>query len=350
MKKYVASFLGLILVFSLLTSCGKAEQTPKERVAEAVEQSQDYKTLKQNFEMSMNLEMDNPTNDPELDMFLAMLQNVMLSGEIQLDQENMNFSGTAKVDLQGMVYETELYFTPEKYIVKVPIIGQYMTIYDLTEDNEQAEEINNYLGNTDEFKALAKEMNDKMLDLFSDDVIVALDDTTVTLPNGDMTVTPIEIKLNDAQVKDLIKEVFLMMFDNEQMRTTLINQMKMQSEMIGEELTEEEIEADFAETRASIEESMNMLDDLVVFDAFNIVYYLDDNNNALRSEIDIDVTVKENVEFEIPTDVKFGFNITTDIWDINEAIDITFPVLTDENSFSMEDMFTEDMITEDMQY
>ncbi len=338
MKKTIFTISSIILIVAMLGGCSE-KLTPREKLDASMTNTINMATVKQNFDMTMSIEADEESISPEILMFLGMLKNIHITGDFQLDNNEILMGGNLTVDLQGISYNTELYLSKEKYIVKIPMFNKYLLLYDYTEENASD---NPLFQDYDKMKELSQNIYSKILNQLDDESIKELKEISIDLPSGSVKATPIEMSFTDAQMKELLKTTFTDLLEDPDFKQYIQNSMEAQNQMLGEGLQEEVTVDNFDESLDMLKESLDTIDEILSFDTVEVTYYLDKDNYIVKSDFNLLVTVIGDEETGMP---QFTITLTgTDsYWDINKPIEITMPELTDENSMTLEDMVTNTM-------
>ncbi|MCT4593985.1 MAG: hypothetical protein N4A57_06945 [Anaeromicrobium sp.] len=327
-KKTIALLVALLIVVSLV---GCKKETPKERLEKAFENSMNLKTATQEFDMSANISVpeEEINKNPMIGMFVGMINQAKLKGKFEIDQESFNMAGKINAAVSGMSYEMEIYYSPEKYVVKLPMQEKYMVLYEGKDENLNE--------NKEEMKKLSKTMSKSLLELIKDENIQIQEDKKLDINGKEVSVTPIVISFNDKEFKEVIKSILPKLYDNPMFMKYTIENAKRQSILLGEEKSEEEIKKELEQGKEEINKGLNELDNVITIKKVNLVYFLNKNNDVVSSQVDINVNLKADGETQRP-DMYLGINANSKIYNINQEISIQIPEITEENSMKMEDM------------
>ncbi|MTI67685.1 MAG: hypothetical protein FH753_13950 [Firmicutes bacterium] len=322
-KKIISVGVLILLLMSMLSGCGN--ESPKEILEKNMEESIKVKSAKQDFEMVLNFEMEN--TDPSMMPFIQMLNNIKLKGEFETDSEKMATVGEMEIDLGGMLYKAKMYITPEKSVMKMPMIPKYILINGET-NNEQK------LNDKEEIIKLSKKLFKVIMDFIDDEKLQKKDNVTLTTENGDIKVTEISMKFKDEDIKALMKEIVPMLLENDSFKKSMYPSIKQQLITEGIEPTEEEIEKKLEEIKDEFNNNFDELDELVTFEKLNLTYSIDKDYHTRKVDFDI----KYNINDKSGQAMSLSLKGISNTWNINEPVDIKFPDLNEENSIKIEDL------------
>ncbi|PAB56828.1 hypothetical protein [Anaeromicrobium sediminis] len=328
-KRIISLLVAILMIMSLTVGCKKED--PKDRLEKAFENSMNLKTATQELDMSFNIGVpeEEINKNPMIGMFVGMINQAKLKGNFQIDQESFNMAGKVNVALSGMSYEMEIYYSPEKYVVKLPMQEKYMVLYE-----GNGESLNE---NKEDMKKLSGEMSKSILGLIKDENIKVLEDEKLDINGKEVSATPIEITFNDEEFKEVIKSILPKLYDNPMFMKYTIENAKRQSILLGEEKSEAEIKEELQKAREELSKGIEELDKVLTIEKVKMVYFLDKNNEIVSSEMDININLKADEETQRPS-MSLGVKGNSKIYNINEEINIEMPEITEENSMKMEEM------------
>ena len=326
-KKFIALFLSVILVFSL-AGCGKKD--PIDRLKDSFDKSVAMQSASQEFDM--NLSVDVSESSPELDMVMALLSDVKLTGKMDMDNKKMALSGSITADLGGMAYTMEIY-RDEEFFIKVPIFPQYLIL----NDSQEAQDI----FDADFVMDIAKESNKIMSAYLNASNTKAGPEIDYEKNGEKLKLTPIEFKLTEEESKALFTEVLDAVYKNPEFLKQMEDNFYKEMEGLEGEMSPEELEEIFAESMGMVQN----MSKVIRVSKMDSIYYLDAKNNVRKSyidmvmEVDMAAMLPEEMpeEVNIPT-ITIKVKGNTDIYNINNVKDMYFPELTDENSIKMDQM------------
>lgn len=326
-KKIIAVLLSFLLVFTL-AGCGKKD--PVDRLKETFDKSVKMESATQEFDMILSMDMSE--SDPELDMIMAFLSDVKLTGKMDVDNKKMALSGSITADLGGMAYTMEMY-RDEDFYIKVPILPQYLIL----EDAEAAQN----LFDSDFVMEITKESNKIMSSYLNKNNVKAMEDIDYEKNGEKIKLTPIEFKLSEEESKAMFTEVLDTVYSNPKFLQQMEDNFKKEMEAFGDEMSQEELDEIFAESL----EMMQNMSKIILVPQMDSVYYLDAKNNIRKT--DIDMIMEFNMAAMLPEEMTEDVDLpllsvkikgTTDIYNINNVKDMYFPELTEENSIKMDQM------------
>lgn len=332
-RKIISLLLIIVLSIGILSACGPKE--PKEILKKATEESADMKTGTQSFEMGIKLDIPMENEDPFASMILNAINNGKISGTFASDTNEMKTFGDFTLDLDGISYKCELYFSPEKSAIKVPMVDKYILLDDEEMKNMSDED------QVKEMQKLSIDMVNSILDELEDDSLSKKEDVVLNTPEGDVKVTEITMDISDEKIKTIIKDIVPTLFENPAMREMMVPSIKQQLELEGKEATDEAVQAELDNSLKEFNEGFTEIEDILTFNEVKIVYGVDDDYNIRSSKIKLDYKVQDK-----ETGEELGIVIDAEgkVWGINEPIEIEEPELTEENSIKMEELMNQFMM------
>lgn len=329
MKKRSIIFLSLILALVMFLSVGCGAKSPKEILEEAVINSAKITTSQQKIELDLSLDIENP--DPMMAGYLQMLQDVSLEIDIKSDTESMMSEGKFTVDLNGMAYTVDVYVTPEHVALRIPITPQYV-VQEIEEDMEMDED------DKKEMLDFVAEISKTMLDNIEDDKIINNGKKDIATPQGDLKVTEIAVEMSDAEIKEIMEQVVDIMFENSWMREYMVQGVKTALESEDEVITDESIEAKLAEIKSEIDIAFDEMNEVLQINGLNMTYFIDSKNNLRKTDFEFTVAIEDE---ETEQNITVEFKGTTDVWNINEDLEMDIPEINEDNSISMEELINQ---------
>ncbi len=327
-RNRILIFLLALVVVVAAVGCGP-KLTPKQRLEEAFTKSKDITSSEADFNMNFKLDLGEQP-DSMLGMILGMLEDVQMKGNTKtLLQDNgtplMSFAGSATT--AGVTYDAELFMNEKQMALKIPMLPQYL-VQELPET--QAMDKEQSMAMVDEvYKVVLGQIDEDKL-VLTEGVEMVVGETTV---KGDK----IAFSMTDAEAKDFTKKMMDALFNNETFVNMSIDQQKAQMEAMGYTVTDEELRAEFEESKKMFDENWNEAVGSLNITKMDMSYLLDKDNQAIGATVDMDMAITDEqagLEMKVHMDLE---SVNTMINQL-KAEDIAFPELNEENSMPMEQL------------
>lgn len=325
LKKLLSFTLLIVLAFSVMTGCN--EQSPKDKLEESIKKFSDAKSLTEEIDITLKLNIPKEEMDknPMMAVLVESINKAKVNGKFNVNQENTMVSGNIKVTMDGLGYDMQLYYSPQKYIIKVPMQEKYIVVYENEEEIHKNEAI-----------ALGKQLNKEFLEIIKDNNIKELIKEKITINNREVTAIPLSVSFTDEELKNIINELIPKLLENEMFSKYAKENMKKSNEIRGIKQTDKEIEDEIKSNKETIEKSLEEAFKIIDINKMNVKYYLLDKI-IVGSDMIISVNVKEDVKIQRP-EISMEIDMKTKFYNINEKLDVTMPETTQENSIRLEDL------------
>jgi len=328
-RKMLAGLLVLVLIMTAFSGCSKKE-TAKEVLEKSIDRSMEIKTSKQNFNMDMSYDMglseEEMAEDPMASGLIEMIDSMNISGEFTSDVESGLTAGNMLLDMKGMQFKVEIYVSDAgNIVVKMPMSDKYITVNSMTETPSEEE--------MEEMKQFSKEIAASLIGSFSEENM-SMESKNVELADGEYDLKEITVTLSDAEAKAMIKKLIPEVYSNKTMRKSMEGNLKLQREMIGESV--EDIDMD-AEIDKMIEEAIAAFEDaeaLLTIDEFTMVFGIDEYYNTRTTDMSMMYSVSDET---LDNPVSMGFQMESDVYGIDQPVEIEVPEINEENSITLEE-------------
>jgi len=222
MRKVISISLIAVFFILTLTGCSGNERIVKN----ALDKLNESKSLETQSQLSVKMEVDNLDNfDPYMFPFFPILSNFTMSTNQKMNKSDDNtteLSGNAKIDLDGISFEYNVWTSQTKSntvsIIKIPSVlsyylpkeymGKKYFVFDqnafdqvLNEYSETKSPAANLQETVNTFYEKLSEIIDKRITLFSDLGFSLVEKTGNTIDNA----LEYKISLNDSQLKLLLR-------------------------------------------------------------------------------------------------------------------------------------------------
>lgn len=329
LNRGIALLLAVAMIFAM-TACAP-KQTPKERLEEAFTNSLDLTSNESDFALNLTVDMD-AAGDPMMEMVLSMLKDVQLEGHAKSlisEEKDVTMELTGSASTAGMTYEAELYMNPEKMVIKIPMVPQYL-VQEMPETTEESMDV-------ESSKAFAKALNASVLGLVKEENLTAEDNVEMTVGEHTEKGTMITLTLSDAEAKELTLAIVNELFQNEQFVNMMVQNQQQQYAAMGLEMSEEELRGEITTQLDEFNAMWNEAVDYFTIEKYNMSFLLNKDNQSIGSMVDMDINAADEMS---GLDMKVHMDMQTVVYSINELTseDVFFPELTEENSMPMEEM------------
>jgi len=326
MKKVLSLLLVFVLAISVFTGCKK--ETPKEALQKGFENSLNIKTSQSSFDMTLNFDFD-ASEAPDQAFLLQMINGSTVKGEFTSDIDKMELAGQLVLDMNGMSYTSDIFSTPEKVVLKVPMMNKYLIMdQNMSADDQDKQK--------EDMKKLNTEVMDTLLSNIKDENIKVLEKEKISTPEGEVEVTGYAITFNNDEMMKVMDDLLSYLFKNEIFRNSMKNSIKNQAKLEGEELSDEEVDAKVKEAEEEMNKAITEMKEHLTFDSLEVIYGLDKDYNVRSSSVKGTVSIKDDENIQNPISIKFDVNSQN--WNINKPVKIEIPELNEENSMKMEEL------------
>ena len=334
-KRMLAALIAMVLLTTAFSACSK-EETAKEILEKSVERSTEIKTSKQNFNMDISY---NPgfteeelAEDPMSAGLVEMIDSMNISGEFASDVDAGNSSGNMLLDMKGMQFKIEVYVSSMgSMAVKMPMSEKYITINSMGEIPSDEE--------MQEMKKFSQEIAASLIASFSEENMV-MESKSVELEDGKYDLKEIRVTLDDGEAKALVKDLIPKVYANEAMRKSMENNLKLQAEMEGKSLDDMDLDAEIDKMVEEAVSAFNEAEGAFTIDEFTMVFGIDGDYNTRTTDMSMAYSV---VEETTGKSAGMGFSIESEVYGIDEPVEIEIPDVSDENSITLEEFMMQMM-------
>lgn len=320
MKRKITIILTLLLIsLMLLTACNTNNLAEYKKAFDKTEGITKGQTLGE-FTITTEINQDGLTAEEmkELNYVKDMESSFSVmfdeSAEKKIIRNYMNFG--------GLGYDFEVYINREEMSLKLPVVGKYLRI-----DEKMISENEEY------YHAGAKIISDgtkteftkKWLSLMNQEDVFKGKNIVLTTPDGEVKTTEYTIKLNDEQLKTLVKDSAEILLKDESLKAFYEKNININTG------TEEIVNKSFEEVINDI------LRGAEEFNVENFSYKaLVDIDGYIVNQI-IDISLKA-IDAQREGVIGIHYNLDIKTWDINKDQNFEFPVLTDDNTINTDEM------------
>ncbi len=313
MKKSILAALVLMLAVSL-SACNTSSLEEYKKASEKTDQISRGKVSGE-FTTTIELNMENMT--PEEIKELNYYKDMKGSFNASYDDEVGKSIFRNYLNMGGLGFDFEMFMNGEEMFMKLPVVGKYMEL-----DEIEAS------ANVDETEEIVSEetidlITQKWISLMNDDDVFKGKDIVLTTPDGEVKTTEYVIKLNDQQIKSLVKE-----------STDILSRDKKLKKFYTEYIRKNSDSSDLKTFENILAELKTGIDN---YNVENFVYtaYVDIDGYIVNETFEISASVIDPEEKEIKG---FSYSLNLNNFDINKEQNFDFPVLTKDNTLSVDEM------------
>jgi hypothetical protein len=315
MKRKIALILSLLLI--LLTACNTNNLLEYKKAAEKREQITKGQTSGA-FTVITEINRDGLTAEEIKE--LNYIKDMQGSYSVVFDEDEEKIIIRNYMNLGGLGYDLEVYINGEEMSMKLPVVGKYLKIDKeiISVDEEAFEKENQVIS-----EKTIKELTEKWLGLMNEEDVFRGKGIILTTPDGEVKTTEYTIKLNNEQIKSLLKDCAGILPEDENLKAFYEKNIRANAEFLQIKTFEE-----------FINDIIKAAEEFYV-EKFNYTAYVDIDGYIVNEIIEISIKA---IDSEKEGVVGMDYNLDIKSWDINKEQKFDFPVLTDENTLKIEDL------------
>lgn len=313
MKRLLFAALALMLVISL-SACNTSSL---EEYKQASEKTDQITRGKVSGEFATKIELNTENMTAEEIKELNYYKDMKGSFNVSYDDEAGKSIFRNYLNMGGLGFDFEVFINGEEMFMKLPVVGKYMKL-DEVEANVNVEENEEIISEeTIDF------ITQKWISLMNDDDVFKGKDIVLTTPDGEVKTTEYVIKLNDQQIKTLVKESTDILSRDEKLKSFYRKYIEKSSE----ESNVKSFESILAELKTGI--------DNYNIESFIYTAYVDIDGYIVNETFEISAAVIDPEEKNLKA-ISYKLNLNN--FDINKEQNFDFPVLSNDNTLSVDEM------------
>lgn len=313
MKRLLFAALALMLVISL-SACNTSSL---EEYKQASEKTDQITRGKVSGEFATKIELNTENMTAEEIKELNYYKDMKGSFNVSYDDEAGKSIFRNYLNMGGLGFDFEVFINGEEMFMKLPVVGKYMKL-DEVEANVNVEENEEIISEeTIDF------ITQKWISLMNDDDVFKGKDIVLTTPDGEVKTTEYVIKLNDQQIKTLVKESTDILSRDEKLKSFYRKYIEKSSE----ESNVKSFESILAELKTGI--------DNYNIESFMYTAYVDIDGYIVNETFEISAAVIDPEEKNLKA-ISYKLNLNN--FDINKEQNFDFPVLSNDNTLSVDEM------------
>lgn len=359
-KKLLFFLVMLTLVAFIASGCTSSTGST---LAGALAKMFDYKTYDSSSEISMNIKYNNfPDSDGSMQIVNDMFSNISAKvvQTTDIDKSQAKFAGTVR--LNGVYADFDGYVKEDMAWVKLPVFSKYLE-YNMTKLSGFSTK-EKYLEYQKQLPVIvAKFAKDYMANCkFKLENIKDNGNVSIKTPNGTANAREIQVTLSDEQFKEFLKYSAKQVFESDGLKNLIVEAAK----LIDEEgnVIDEEFVKEVEEVLASAKEEMNNSIENGDFDEAMkavellnngavIKFYVDNSGNIVRDDTSFTVRIKDpstsytsaQSDQKEMQSVDITIAVKNDYWNINKAVNISYPAFNESNTISYEKLMGDTQAT-----
>lgn len=313
MKRLLFAALALMLVISL-SACNTSNL---EEYKQASEKTDQITRGKVSGEFATKIELNTENMTAEEIKELNYYKDMKGSFNVSYDDEAGKSIFRNYLNMGGLGFDFEVFINGEEMFMKLPVVGKYMKL-DEVEANVNVEENEEIISEeTIDF------ITQKWISLMNDDDVFKGKDIVLTTPDGEVKTTEYVIKLNDQQIKTLVKESTDILSRDEKLKSFYRKYIEKSSE----KSNVKSFESILAELKTGI--------DNYNIESFMYTAYVDIDGYIVNETFEISAAVIDPEEKNLKA-ISYKLNLNN--FDINKEQNFDFPVLSNDNTLSVDEM------------
>lgn len=314
MKRKVSLILALILI--LLTACNTNNLAEYKKAAEKTDQIIKGQTT---GEFSLITEINQDGLSAEEIREINYIKDMNGSFSVIFDDEEEKSIVRNYLNFGGLGYDFEVYNNNEEMFIKLPVVGKYLRIDDMSSVGEEMYQPENQIASEETILEFSK----KWLSLMNEEDVFKGKDIVITTPDGEVKTKEYIIKLNDEQIKMLLKDSIEIFSKDKNLKNLYEENIRAMAEPLKDKT--------FEEVLLDIKDNADKFN----VEKFSYTAYVDIDGYIINEIIEILLKTKNVDKGNIES---FSYNLNIKNWDINKQQNLVFPILTDENTMNTENI------------
>lgn len=313
MKRLLCAALALVLVISL-SACNTSSLEEYKLASEKTDQIARGKV---SGEFTTVTEYNTENMTAEEIKELNYYKDMKGSFNVSYDEEAGKSIFKNYLNMGGLGFDFEVFINGKEMFMKLPVVGKYMKL-DEIESNINVEESEEIISE-ETIDLITK----KWISLMNEDDVFKGKDIVLTTPDGEVKTTEYVIKLNDQQIKTLFKESTDILARDEKLKS-----------FYGEYIEKNSDGSDMKNFEDILADLKTGIDN---YNVENFVYtaYVDIDGYIVNETIEVSAKVIDSEEKGLKS---FSYSLELNNFDINKEQIFDFPVLTKDNTLSVDEM------------
>lgn len=320
MKKFLSVSLLVVTILSfVITGCTSG--SIMNQYKQALEQTEQIQKSSELIEFTTDLDFSSLDLTLEEKKRMDMYSNIKGSFVAKHDKEKGISFLDGHIDMKNLGFDVKIYENQQMIVVLLPIFSKYMVIHK-DQDVSLEKKLPVIQVDQEEIKSLWNGMITKSN-------IEKLGNKMVGTSEGEIRATAFEVTLQDTEIKELGKTFIQVVLKDPETKKSF---MKIISDMPQEKNGEHALrtEEDFEEFLSHMEKGIDQMK-ITEFrhtGSFDKDYYIIEENVSLNYAIEVDPS----------KDIQVSYDIQITRWNINKSFDFEMPTLTEENSFTVDQL------------
>ncbi|MBB6217173.1 hypothetical protein HNQ80_003292 [Anaerosolibacter carboniphilus] len=321
MKKILCVSL-LIATILTPTITGCTNGNIMDQYKQALEQTEKIQRSSELVEFTMDLDLSSLDLTLEEKKQLDMFSNIKGSFVAKHDKEKGISFLDGHIEMKNLGFDVKIYEDQETIVTLMPIFSKYMVIH---KDQDQS----SFEKNLPVIQIDQKEIKSLWNNMTTKSSIQNLGNKMVSTTEGEIRATAFEVTLQDAEIKEFAKAIIQIALKDPETKKSFmkfINEMP-QGEKFEYALRTDE---DFEEFLGYMEKGIDQMkiNEFRHTGSFDKDHYIIEENVRLNYAVEVGPS----------EDIQVSYNIQVTRWNINKSFDFEMPVLTKENSFTVDQL------------
>lgn len=218
----------------------------------------------------------------------------------------------------GLGYDFDIFINKEEIFIKLPLIGKYLKINDMSSIGEEMQTEDRMLS-----EETMIQLSKKWISLMNEEDVFKGKDIVLTTPDGEVKTKEYIIRLNNEQIKSLLNDSAEILSGDKNLKKLYEENISAVAEALKDKTFEELI--------SDIRENLDKFN----VENFSYTAYVDIDGYIVNEIIDIKLKALDSKEGGVKS---LSYNLSMKNWDINKEQNFEFPLLTDENTVKIEKM------------
>ncbi|MDF2547477.1 MAG: hypothetical protein K0R93_2375 [Anaerosolibacter sp.] len=321
MKKAFCISLLIIIILSLfITGCTSGNIM--NQYMQALEQTENIQRSSELIEFTTELDFSDLDLTLEEKKQLDMFSSVKGSFVSKHDKEKGISFLDGHIDMKNLGFDVKIYEDQERIVALMPIFSKYMVIHKDQDPTSLQKNFSMIQIDEEEIKTLWNSM-------ITQSSIQKIGNKMVSTNEGEIRTTAFEVTLQDAEIKKLGKTFIQTILKNPETKQSF---MKFMNDMPTGEDADQFLntEEDFEEFLGHMEKGIDQMkiNEFRHTGSFDKDHYIIEENISLNYAMEVEPA--KNIQ------VSYVLQITR--WDINKSFEIEMPDITEENSFTLDQL------------
>ncbi|WP_427338351.1 hypothetical protein [Caloranaerobacter sp. DY30410] len=310
MRKIIILLLSIVLIISL-TAC---RQNDFESFIEATKKTDAIKIGQKEIVTILEFDFDTEGLSDEEIKALNYFKKVESKFYITFDYESKKIIARSYYNFSGLGFDSEFYMNEGRSFIKVPILGKYIKLNDVTDENGSGKPKQSQYEfmSTETFGAI----KNKWIEIIKQDDVFTGKKSIMSTPDGEVKVTNYTIRLNEKRIKEFLNYFMEVIYKDKKFKENFEAYLK--------QVSNEKVKMDFDEIYFNFKK---MLDDSDIKE-FNYDAFIDIDGYIIKENIEMELDLKKSKGKGINS---IKFNLQNKRWSIEKKQKFEFPEIKEKD-------------------